>query len=69
MSEEIKVTEATEKTFGTFEKILELLKKYGPLRMIGSVIFFVFFSWMTYIAVNPSVIFEKYEKYITVMMI
>lgn len=65
MSEEMKAPKITEDTLGMFEKIAELLKKYGPFKLIGSVIFFVFFSWMTYIAVNPGVIFEKYEKYIT----
>ena len=33
--------------------------------MFGTVIFFVFFSWMTYIAVNPGIVFERYEKYIS----
>ena len=65
MSEEVKVTDVTEKTLTTFEKLLELFKKYGPFRMIGSVFFFVFFSWMTYIAINPGIVFEKYEKYIS----
>ena len=65
MSDEVKVPEVTEKTLGIFEKILELFKKYGAFRMIGTVFFFVFFSWMTYIALNPNVVFEKYEKYIS----
>lgn len=65
MSEEVKVTDVTENTLSTFEKLIELLKKYGPLRMVGAVVFFVFFSWMTYIAINPSIVFEKYEKYVT----
>lgn len=65
MSTNAKNNEVSEKTMTTFEKILELLKKYGPFRMIGGVIFFVFFSWMTYLALNPGVIFEKYEAYIS----
>lgn len=65
MSEEVKVTDVTENTLSTFEKLIELLKKYGPLRMVGAVVFFVFFSWMTYVAINPSIVFEKYEKYVT----
>ena len=65
MSEKTKIPEVTDKTLNIFEKLLELFKKYGPFRMIGAVFFFVFFSWMTYIAVNPGIIFEKYEKYIS----
>ena len=65
MSEEVKVTDVTENTLSTFEKLIELLKKYGPLRMVGAVVFFVFFSWMTYMAINPGIVFEKYEKYVT----
>ena len=65
MAEEVKVTETTDKALGSIEKLAELLKKYGPFRMIGTVMFFVFFCWMTYIAVNPSVIFDRYEKYIS----
>lgn len=52
-------------TLGAFEKLMELIKKYGPGRMIFGVIFFVFFSYMAYIAVNPGVVFERYEKYIS----
>lgn len=52
-------------TLGAFEKLMELIKKYGPGRMIFGVIFFVFFSYMAYIAVNPSVVFERYEKYVS----
>lgn len=65
MSEETKITDVTENTLSTFEKLLEMFKKHGPIRMFGTVIFFVFFSWMTYIALNPGVVFEKYEKYIS----
>lgn len=65
MSEEIKVTEVTEEAMTKFEKVLKLLRKYGPFRMIGAVIFFVFFSLMTYIAVNPEIVFKKYDEYIT----
>ena len=52
-------------TMGVFEKLLELTKKYGFGRMFFGVIFFVFFSYMAYIAVNPGVIFDRYEKYVT----
>lgn len=52
-------------TLGAFEKLMELIKKYGPGRMIFGVIFFVFFSYMAYVAVNPGVVFERYEKYVS----
>lgn len=65
MSEEIKTTEITDKTLSVLEKLVEMLRKHGPFRMIGTVIFFVFFSWMTYLALNPGVVFEKYEKYVS----
>ena len=51
-------------TLGAFEKLMELIKKYGIGRMFFGVIFFVFFSYMAYIAVNPGVVFERYEKYV-----
>lgn len=54
-----------EKSLTFVEKLLELLTKHGPLKMIGAVIFFVFFSWMTYLALNPGVIFEKYNEYMS----
>lgn len=64
MAEEQKLPEV-EKTLSTFEKIMEMLSKYGPLRMIGSVLFFVFASWMIYMAANPKIIFERYDKYVS----
>ena len=65
MSEEVKVNEVSQKTLTNFEKLLDMLKVHGPIRMIGGALFFVFFSWMTYIAIHPEVVFERYEKYIT----
>lgn len=77
MAEEIKKVEPTveegthaemkvsETTLNLFEKILEWSKKYGFGRMFFGVLFFVFFSYMAYIAVNPKVVFDRYEKYVT----
>ena len=48
-----------------FEKLLMLTKEYGIGRMIFGTLFFVFFSFMIYIAVNPAFIFNRYEKYVT----
>ena len=52
-------------SFEALERLMEMTKKYGIGRMFFSIIFFVFFSYMVYLAVNPSIIFERYEKYIT----
>lgn len=60
-----KEVNVSDSTLGLFEKLLELTKKYGFGRMFFGVIFFVFFSYMAYIAVNPGVVFERYEKYVT----
>ena len=67
MSEEVKKQETniSNETLGGFGKIMELGKKYGFGRMIFGAMFFVFFSWMLYLASNPSVIFEKYNQYVT----
>ena len=67
MSEEVKKQETniSNETLGGFGKIMELGKKYGFGSMFLGVMFFVFISWMTYVAANPSVIFEKYNQYVT----
>ena len=73
MAEEIKNNEVKNKgevnvstvTMSTFEKLLELTNKYGIGKLIFGVIFFVFFSFMAYVAVNPGVVFERYEKYVS----
>lgn len=64
-NDEVKEVNVSEKSLNLFEKLLEMLTKHGPLKMIGTVLFFVFFSWMTYIAVNPGIIFEKYNEYMS----
>lgn len=61
-NQEVQVSPAT---LSTFEKLIELINRHGLLKMIIATLFFVFFSYMAYIAVNPSVIFDRYEKYIT----
>ena len=44
-------------------EILELIDSYGVIRIIGAVILMVFISYATYLSFNPSIIFERYEKY------
>lgn len=56
--------EVVDATLGFFEKLMEMSRKYGFVKMFFGVFFFVFFSYMAYIAVNPRVIFERYEKYV-----
>ena len=58
-------TKVTDATLGFFERLLEMTRKYGFGRMFASTLFFVFFSFMAYIAVNPKFIFDRYEKYVT----
>ena len=67
MSEEVKKQETniSNETLGGFGKIMELGKKYGFGSMFFGAMFFVFLSWMVYLAANPSVIFEKYNQYVT----
>ena len=67
MSEEVKKPETNipNETLGGFGKIMELSKKYGFGSMFFGALFLVFFSWMLYVAANPSVIFEKYNQYVT----
>ena len=69
MAEEVNKKEKIAPAMGdslTFlERLIEMTKKYGIGRMIFGTLFFVFFSYMIYIAVNPSVVFDRYEKYIT----
>ena len=67
MSEEVKKPETniSNETLGGFGKIMELSKKYGFGSMFFGALFLVFFSWMLYVAANPSVIFEKYNQYVT----
>ena len=67
MSEEVKKQETniSNETLGGFGKITELGKKYGSGSMFFGAMFFVFLSWMVYLAANPNVIFEKYNQYVT----
>ena len=60
-----KETVVNEKTLTTVESILGLMGKYGPLKLFLGVVFFVFISWMTYLAFNPRFVFEKYEEYVS----
>lgn len=59
-----KETNISEETLGGFGKVLELINKHGIVKMVVGTLFFVFFSWMIYLATNPGVVFEKYEQYL-----
>ena len=52
-------------TFTSFERVLKLLQQYGPIKLILGMIMFVLFSYMAYIALNPGMIFERYDKYVS----
>lgn len=54
----------SEETMGGFGKVLDMIGKHGIGKMIVGTIFFVFFSWMLYLATNPGVIFERYNQYV-----
>lgn len=60
-----KLPETSGGAVGSFEKVMELIGKYGPLRIIYGLVIFVFFSFMVYIATNPGKVFEKYTEYIS----
>lgn len=64
-NKEKKNAEISEGTLGTFEKVMTILGKYGPLKTLYGLVMFVLFSFMIYIAANPGVIFERYNKYIS----
>ena len=66
MSEEVKKqeTKISDETLGGFSKVMDLIAKHGIGKMIIGTLFFVFFSWMVYLATNPGVIFERYNQYI-----
>ena len=50
---------------GSFEKVMDLIGKYGPFKIIYGLLIFVFFSFMVYVATNPGVVFDKYSQYIS----
>lgn len=62
---EVKTSVVSEETLGGFGKVLDLVTKHGFGKMILATIFFVFFSWMVYLAINPGYIFERYNEYIS----
>lgn len=47
-----------------FEKVMDVLSKYGPLKTLYGLVMFVLFSFMVYVAANPGMIFERYNQYI-----
>lgn len=66
MAENVEKKQGTvsDETLGGFEKVMNLIGKHGIGKMIIGTLFFVFFSWMIYLASNPGVIFERYNQYI-----
>ena len=61
----VQKTEVSGGAIGSFEKVMDLIGKYGPLRIIYGLVIFVFFSFMIYVATNPGVVFDKYTQYIS----
>lgn len=53
----------TPERLSIFERFMETLKKYGFFKTILGALAFVVFSFFAYIAVNPSMIFERYDRY------
>lgn len=64
MSEKVENVKAAADGLSVFERFMEMLKKYGVLRTIGSALIFVVFCYLAYIAVNPGAVFRRYEDYI-----
>lgn len=66
MAENVEKKQGTvsDETLGGFDKVMNLIGKHGIGKMIIGTLFFVFFSWMIYLASNPGVIFERYNQYI-----
>ena len=44
-------------------EVLKMVDAYGYFKIIFSAILMVFISYTTYIALNPSVVFERYRQY------
>ena len=57
--------ETSTTSLGSFEKVMEMIGKYGPLKIIYGIVVFLFFSFAVHIATHPGVIFEKYNEYIS----
>ena len=57
--------ETSTTSLGSFEKVMEMIGKYGPLKIIYGIVVFLFFSFAVLIATHPGVIFEKYNEYIS----
>lgn len=63
MAEKTKVETAAE-GLTIFERFVEMVKKYGALKIILYSFVFVIFSYLTYIAATPQAMFERYDEYI-----
>jgi len=65
MSEKVEKVQAAADGLTVFERFMEMLKKYGVLKVLGGAIMFVIFCYLAYIAVNPSTMFKRYEDYVS----
>lgn len=61
--EENKKTQAA--ATGGFDKFMETVSKYGPLKTLYGVFIFAVFSFFIYIAANPGMVFERYDRYVS----
>lgn len=50
---------------GVFKSFIELVKKYGPIKLFFNAVFYILVSCMLYIAFNPNMVFERYEAFQT----
>ena len=49
--------------FGWVDEIASLIDKHGYWKLISTCIMFVFMSFIAYVAINPTVYFEKYQEF------
>lgn len=48
---------------GVFSSFIGLIKKHGPFKILFSAVFYILVSCMLYVAIKPSVIFDRFEDY------
>lgn len=64
MEEEKSKVEVASEGLTIFERFAEMVKKYGPFRIILYAILFVVFSYLAYVAAHPQAMFERYDRYV-----
>ena len=55
---------ATHGALSGFERVMDVLSKYGPLKTLYGLVMFALFSFMVYVATNPGMVFDKYSQYV-----